>query len=52
MTTKKLGIAFTVGELRKLLKPYSDDISFGFRNQPMQSLYESKNGKDIYISFQ
>lgn len=39
-TTHLLGEATTVGQMRKLLEKYADNISFGFRNQPMQTLYE------------
>ncbi len=35
-----LGTPTTVGELKALLANYSDDTSFGFRNQPIQSLHE------------
>lgn len=35
----KLGTFATVGELKRALEPFEDDVSFGFRNQPMQSLY-------------
>ncbi len=52
MTAKEIGTAITVGGLRKLLKPYSDNTSFGFRNQPMQILYEVKSKKLVYIVFQ
>jgi len=37
---QKIGAANTVGDLRKLLEPYGDEVGFGFRNQPMQSLFE------------
>jgi hypothetical protein len=35
----RIGTAITIGELRKLIKEYPDDTPFGFRNQPMQSLF-------------
>lgn len=34
--------ALTVGDLRKQLSYFPDDVSFGFRNQPMQVLYHIK----------
>jgi len=49
---RSLGIATTIGELKKLIKNYPDDTSFGFRNQPMQKLYEVKYGDDVFVTFQ
>lgn len=49
---KLLGEAITVGELKKLLNKYDDKTSFGFRNQPMQQLYELKYGENIFVVFQ
>lgn len=46
----RLGIATTVGELKKLIADYPDDISFGFQNQPMQELIEI-NADQKYIVF-
>ncbi len=37
---RKIGTANTVGELKKPLEPYDNDTDFGFRNQPIQSLFE------------
>ena len=37
---EKLGTATTIGELKKLIENFDDNISFGFRNQPMQDLYK------------
>lgn len=47
-----LGKATTVVELRKLLEGYSNDTSFGFRNQPLQVLHEVNNSNNIFICFQ
>ena len=44
--------ATTVGELRKQLAMFSDDVPFGFRNQPMQVLYHDKYDNVDYVSFQ
>lgn len=38
----KLGKPTTVGELKKILEQYPDDTSFGFRNQPMQCLFQDE----------
>ena len=51
-STSKLGTPKTVGELKRLLTFYQDNIEFGFRNQPMQDLYEVKDGDKTYIVFQ
>lgn len=37
---KPLGTPTTIGELKLLINGYDDDVSFGFRNQPLQTLYE------------
>jgi len=49
---KLIGEARTVGELKKFLDGYNDNASFGFRNQPMQALYEVRYGKEKYVVFQ
>ena len=49
---RSLGIATTIGELKKLIKNYPDDTSFGFRNQPMQKLYEVKYDDIVFVTFQ
>lgn len=49
---KKIGRATTIGELKKMIKDYPDNIPFGFRNQPMQSLYEIKYSDVMYVAFQ
>ena len=49
---RSLGIATTIGELKELIKNYPDDTSFGFRNQPMQKLYEVKYDDDVFVTFQ
>jgi len=51
-STSKLGTPKTVGELKRILTFYDDNIEFGFRNQPMQDLYEVKDGDKTYIVFQ
>ncbi len=51
--TKNLGIVSTIGQLRKLIKKYPDETSFGFRNQPMQELTESQSDEgQTFVSFQ
>ncbi len=52
VSAKRLGIARTVGQLRKLLKPYPSRTGFGFRNQPMQALWNVKHGKTVSVVFQ
>jgi len=49
---RSLGIATTIGELKELIKNYPDDTSFGFRNQPMQKLYEVKYDDIVFVTFQ
>lgn len=53
--TTFLGVATTVGELRKLIEQYPDETSFGFRNQPMQALYEVDTScgqlNELYVVF-
>lgn len=46
-----LGIPTTVGELKKLIEKYPDDISFGFMNQPIQELCEYKGGGNVFVVF-
>lgn len=50
---KEIGTPQTIGEFRKLTKDYLADTEFGFRNQPMQSLYEltEQDGK-VSVVFQ
>ncbi len=50
---KSLGIVSTIGQLRKLIKKYPDNTSFGFRNQPMQELTESTSDVgQTFVTFQ
>lgn len=49
---RSLGTAHTIGDLKKMIKDYPDDISFGFRNQLMQCLYEIKYPDQTFICFQ
>lgn len=49
---KELGEAKTIGELKELIKNYPDETSFGFRNQPMQSLHEVKSDETVFVVFQ
>ena len=53
ITTKfrTLGKAVTVGELKKLLDSYPDETSFGFRNQPLQELYEVVMNGETFVVF-
>jgi len=48
----KLGEPKTVGELKNILSKYDDNISFGFRNQPIQALHELRHKDEIYVVFQ
>jgi|SRR5690242_14094795 len=50
---KKISTPVTVEELREALKDYPGETSFGFRNQPLQSLYELTlvKGGQKYIVF-
>tara|TARA_B110001452_G_scaffold265390_1_gene269935 strand:+ start:113 stop:316 length:204 start_codon:yes stop_codon:yes gene_type:complete len=49
---RSLGVAQTIGELKKLIAEYPDETSFGFRNQPMQELYEVQNKEETFVVFQ
>ena len=51
-TAHRLGVATTIGELRKMIEIYPDDTSFGFRNQPMQELCEVKYSDVTFVVFQ
>ena len=48
MSYKKIGTPKTVGELKELLSGLDDSDSFGFINQPIQSLYV----RDGFVGFQ
>lgn len=37
---KRLGVPTTIGELKKLIEGYGDDVPFGFVHQPIQELVE------------
>ena len=50
--TRSLGIATTIGELKKLIENYPDETSFGFKNQPVQELYEVKSPDVMFVVFQ
>lgn len=52
MKCQKLSTPTTIGELRKIIAKYPDNTPFGFRNQPLQDLYEVQNLKETYIVFQ
>jgi hypothetical protein len=49
---RSLGRAYSIGQLRKLIEPYSNGMSFGFRNQPMQTLYEVEYTNVTFVCFQ
>lgn len=49
---KKLGTPVTIGELKKLINGYDDHVSFGFKNQPVQSLFEIRYGETVFVVFQ
>jgi ribosomal protein S27AE len=48
---RSLGMSSTIGDLRKAIEKYPDDTSFGFRNQPMQELFEINNSKQTFVLF-
>jgi hypothetical protein len=50
--TKNLGTPKTICELKELIKNYPDETTFGFRNQPMQSLFEITDNGERFILFQ
>lgn len=46
---KELGTPVTTGELIEILSKYPKNTSFGFRNQPLQTLYEVDS---MFVVFQ
>lgn len=50
--TNYLGTAETIGQLKKIIKNYPDDTSFGFRNQSIQGLFEVNLIDEKFIVFQ
>lgn len=52
MIVQILEAATTVGELKKQLEGFADDMSFGFRNQPMQHLHHIKIDEFEAVCFQ
>ena len=50
--TGSLGVATTIGNLKKMIENYPDDTSFGFRNQPIQELHEVKYDNVVSVVFQ
>lgn len=48
---KVIGIATTIGELKKLISQYPDETSFGFFNQGQQQLEEVTIGKKFFVVF-
>lgn len=50
-TVKLLGQATTIGELKALIDKYPDNTSFGFRNQPLQLLFEIQSGNEKFVVF-
>lgn len=47
-----LGTAKTIGELKRRIERYADDVPFGFRNQEPQNLYEIRHKDETFICFQ
>ena len=43
----KLGTPTSIQELQDLIKQFSGETSFGFRNQPIQTLYKVKYGDGV-----
>ena len=48
----KIGIPKTVGQLKRMLELYPDDSILNFRNQPPQTLYETKDNGEYLLFFQ
>ena len=48
---RSLGVVKTIRELKEVIKDYPDETSFGFRNQPMQELYEVKYPDALFVVF-
>lgn len=49
---KELGTPTTIVELKEIINKYPNTTSFGFRNQPIQSLFEVKIDNEVFICFQ
>lgn len=49
---KFLGEPTTIGELKQIISNYSDDTDFGFRNQPIQGLFDISFGDESFVAFQ
>lgn len=52
MNITNLGELSTVDELIKILSKYDKSTTIGFRNQPMQDLYEIKRDNEVFLCFQ
>ena len=52
VSCRRIGTPKTAGALAKLLKRYKPRTVFGFRNQPMQSLYEVRYTDKVFVCFQ
>jgi len=50
-TSVNLGTPKTVGELRKLLKKYDDNVTFKFKDQENQTLQEITSDENTFIVF-
>lgn len=46
--TTIIGVPETVGELKKMLEKYPDELDFGFRNSPRWVLIEYEIEEDNY----
>ena len=48
----EIGIPRTVGEIRKMIEQYPDDMPLNFLNQPAQALYYSESETLKFVCFQ
>lgn len=46
------GTVNNIGDLKKIIERYPNDTPFGFRNQPIQTLCDYKDGEFVYVFFQ
>jgi len=50
-TIQKSAIPRTIGELKSFIAEYPDNTPFGFINQPVQELIETKYESITFVSF-
>lgn len=49
--TNRVGTPNTVGRLKDMISKYPNSTSFGFRNQPIQTLFEVTHGLETFVVF-